>query len=192
MQKKISLILIGTVSLILSACSSVPMDDFFGIQMPPEDADKFKIVSYSESEGVKYASTFSMNPRVYAYAEMRVEEILIKVVNASDDTLKSNYNQDEFYLYDKDGETYALLKGDREDYPQKKYIAPGEERQFKLYLPKNFWETLGMTRPFKNYTYEMWGGSNNLSFYKENVKGLKVVLGGKTVIILKPIPEKAS
>ncbi len=184
---KIALLFLGG---ILSACSAVPMDDFFGIEMPPEAAAKFNIVSYSETEGTSYTSTSQMNPNIYAYAELKVEEVWIKVVNNSDKPIKSNYNQDEFYLYTKDGKVYVLHKGDREDYPQKPIIKPGDERQFRLYLPKNFWETLGMTRPFKNYTYEMWSGSNNLSFYIDDIKGIKVVLGGETTIILKPLPRQ--
>ncbi len=190
MLRNISSLIIFVVSLIsFVGCSSVPMNDFFGIEMPPESADRFRIVSYSDINGTSYTSDFTMNPRVYAYAQLKVEEIWIKVVNNDKKPLLSTYTSDEFYLQMKDGTVYVLLKGEREEYPEPDYIPPGGERQFRLYLPKNFWETLGMTRPFKNYTYEMWHGANNLSFFKEEIKEIKVVLGGKTTIILKPIPQ---
>ncbi len=184
------ILLFAFFSTMFSACSSVPMDDLFGIEMPPESAKRFKIVSFSPEIGASYTSDFTMNPHVYAYAALRVEEVLIKVVNDSPDTLRSNYNHDEFYMIMKNGDVYVLRKGERENYPQKPFIAPGESRQFKLYLPKNFWETLGMTKPFKNYTYEMWAGSNDLAFYKEDVAQIKIVLGAERTLILKPLPEK--
>ncbi len=180
------------VSLVLfTSCSSVPMDDFFGIEMTPESENHFNIVSYSQENGVQYTSDFTMNPNVYAYAELRVDEVWIKVVNKSDKPIKSNYNQDEFYLYDSLGNVFALRKGDRHDYPEGNEIPPGGSRQFKLYYWDPYgWDPYAGSQSYDRYSFTIWGDKNNSSFNKKAVKKIKVVLGGKTTLILKPLPAK--
>lgn len=185
-------LLIALTLLFLYGCSATPMDDFFGIEMPPESASRFKIVSFDEN-GVSYTSDFTMNNKIYAYAELKMNEILIKVVNNSNDTLFSNYNTDFFYLKLKNGNVYGLLKGERDKFPQKEHIYPGEEIQFRLILPNDLREYMDSGMPLKRiYAYQMWEGADVLSFYKNEITELKVILGGKANIILKPIPKAKS
>ncbi len=185
-------LLIALTLLFLYGCSATPMDDFFGIEMPPESASRFKIVSFDEN-GVSYTSDFTMNNKIYAYAELKMNEILIKVVNNSNDTLFSNYNTDFFYLKLKNGNVYGLLKGERDKFPQKEHIYPGEEIQFRLILPNDLREYMDSGMPLKRiYAYQMWEGADVLSFYKNEITELKVILGGKTNIILKQIPKAKS
>ncbi len=187
---------IGVLSvwLVSLSCSPVVMDDFFGIQMNPEERNDFHIIDYSPRQGARYQSNVHMNPLVYAYAEIYLDKIHIKVVNLSKTPILYDYDLDEFYLFKKDKhEKFILIKEDREKYPDKGIIRPEQEQEFTVLLPMNFWETIGMRNPQSHnasYTTKFWKGENTLEFQKNEIDYLQVVLNGDTSIILKPIPEK--
>ncbi len=194
MKKKINLLVALISVLVISGCSTTPMNDFFGIEMNPKVAKYFKIASYSEEEGVRYASTFEMNPLVFAYAEIKPDFLMIKVVNSSQKTIPTNYNEDVFEVVTKDSSKYVLLKGKRDDFPDKETINPGETIQFKVFFPNDFVKTEGMTGvPFRNSSgkFEIWKGEGNLlNFAKDKIREIVVSLGKNTTIVLKPIPQK--
>ena len=179
------------ISTFLFTCSPNVINDFFGIQMNPEYKNDFKIVSYSDKDGVKYSSNAKMNPLVYAYAELQVNSVLIKIVNMDTIPLHLNYYIDEFILHYTKDETCKLLKGEREKYFDIKTIGYNKSRELDLELPSKFWETVGMKNPqshLEDYTEEFWTGENRINFAKDEIKYIEVILGKSTVIILKPIP----
>lgn len=178
------------ILIFLSSCSPQVIDDFFGIQMDKEYADKFEIVSYTAKEGAKYKSNIYMDPDVFAYAEFTTNSIHIKIGNFGSEVIKINYNLDEFYLYTYD-EKFALSRGNREKYSDKKEIKINHFMEFDLELPTNFAETVGMTNPQSetaNYTIEFWKGQNTLNMIKEKIKYIEVNFGSNITLILKPIP----
>ncbi len=194
MKNNIKNLLMLIAVLSLSACSSTPLNDFFGIGMNPDAANRFRIVSYSDEEGAKYASTFEMNPLVFAYAEITPDYLLLKVVNRSQKPIATNYNEDNFYVVASDSTKYVLLKGKRDDFPDKTVIGPGETMQFKLIFPNDFVKTEGMNgSPFHNSfgKFEVWKGEGNLlNFTKDKISEIVVSLGKTTTIVLKPIPAE--
>ena len=176
---------------LLFSCSQTVVNDFFGIEMNPEHEKDFKIFSYSVTDGVKYSSNPQMNPLVYAYAELQVNSVLIKIVNMDTIPIQLNYYIDEYILHSTKNEIYKLLKGDREKYSDKINIGFNESRELALELPSIFWETIGMKNPqshLEDYTEEFWTGENRTNFAKDEIKYIEVVLGKNTVIILKLIP----
>ncbi len=193
MKTKIIVLSAFVFMFFISGCSTTPMNDFFGIQMNPDAAKNFKIVSYSEDGGVQYGSTFEMNPHVFAYAELKSSFILIKIVNNGKNSIPTNYNEDEFSLVTKEGTKYVLLKDDRDDFPANESIAPGETMQFRVYYPNNFAEAVGLTRaPFSSSynKFQVWKAEGNLlNFTKDKISEIIVSLGKNTTLILKPIPE---
>jgi hypothetical protein len=176
---------------LLSSCSPTIINDFFGIELNPEQEKDFQIVSYSAKDGVKYSSNPQMNPMVYAFAELQVNSVLIKIVNMDTIPIQLNYYIDEYILHSTKNETYKLLKGYQDKYSDIKSIGFNESIELDLKLPSIFWETIGMKNPqshLEDYTEEFWTGENRTNFAKDEIKYIEVILGNKTVIILKPIP----
>jgi hypothetical protein len=194
MKTKISVLFALGFMFLFSGCSTTPMNDFFGIQMKPEAAKHFKIVSYSDEGGVQYGSTFEMNPHIYAYADIKSDFILIKVINDSKTPIPTNYNEDEFSLVTTDGNKFVLLKGVSSEFPDAEYIQPGESLQFSLYYPNDFAETVGLTRAPFSSTYnkfQVWKADGNLlNFAKDKISEIIVSLPKNITIVLKPIPVK--
>jgi hypothetical protein len=192
MKIKIDVLFALGFMFLISGCSTTPMNDFFGIQMKPEAAKHFKIVSYSEEGGVQYGSTFEMNPHVFAYAEVKSDFILIKIINNSKNPIPTNFNEDEFSLVTKEGTSFLLLKGDRDDFPDAENINPGESLQFKLYYPNDFAEAVGLSRaPFSSSynKFQVWKAEGNLlNFAKDKISEMIISLGKNTTLVLKPIP----
>ena len=176
--------------LVVSACNPKIMDDFFGIQMEAQYADKFEIVSYSPETGAKYKSNMYMDPSVYAYAEFGTKTIHLKIGNFSDRPIEMNYNLDKFYLYI-DNDKFFLSPGKREKYDTKKIINIKEFIEFDLHLPLNLLDTVGKTNPQsmgKDRPIEYWDGQTTSHILKQNVKYIELNFGTNITIILKPIP----
>ncbi len=193
MKNRIKSILILASLLGFTACSTTPMNDFFGIEMNPAVANRFKIVSYSDENGAQYASTFEMNPLVFAYAEIKPDYLLLKIINRSQKSIRTNYNEDLFEVMTVDSVKYVLLKGKRDDFPDITVINPGETVQYKLFFPNDFTKTEGMNgAPFHNSfgKFEVWKGEGNLlNFAKDRISEIIVSLGKSTTLVLKPIPQ---
>ena len=193
MKTIIKSILLLSALIGFNACSTTPMNDFFGIEMNPAAANRFKIVSYSDENGAQYASTFEMNPLVFAYAEIKPDFLLLKVINRSQKPIPTDYNEDLFEIITVDSSRYVLLKGERDDFPEQTFVQPGKTIQFKLFFPNDFTKTEGMNgAPFHNSfgKFEVWKGEGNLlNFAKDRISEIIVSLGKSTTLVLKPIPQ---
>ncbi|MBU0561115.1 MAG: hypothetical protein KJ799_07970 [Bacteroidetes bacterium] len=190
MKGKIILMLVLT-TLLLNGCASTPMNDFFGIQMNPDEEKDFKIYSYSDFEGVKYSSNINMNPNVYAWAEFDLTAIRIKVLNNSGKNIPISYINDNFLLQTKDGEAYALTKEEIFNYTKITSLEPGASVEFKLEVPSRFWDSIGkrnVQMQGKEVFSQFDKNENSLSIIKENVKSIYIQFGGEVNIVLKAVP----
>jgi len=161
--------------------------------MDPDDAKNFKIISYSEKGGASYHGSLKMNEKIYAYAELREKVFIVKVVNESDQPIKTNFNTDHFSFLTADNKNFVLKKGRVEDYHTKGQIEPNASLEYTLNLPSNFWETVGMkdvNSMDANYRTAFWTGLNQLRLLKKDIVLLTARLGGETTLVLKPVPEE--
>jgi len=183
-----------TLTILLGSCASQrPLNDFFGIRMNPADEAYFIIHGYSEHNGVYYESTSAMNPLIYAWAQLGTNDIRIKIINNSKQSIPSSYNQDNFMIVLSDGNTFVLSKGDPLDFPGDKTLFPNTSLELRLELPSDFWETIGMKDPQSytaDYMKKFWRGENKLNVIKENIQKIVVELGKKYTIVLKPVLKK--
>ena len=178
------------ISALMVTCSPKVINDFFGIAMNPEYVDEFQIISYSV-EGVNYRSNDQMNPLVYAYAELQINSVLIKIVNMDTLPIHLDYNYDEYILHTITDEKYQLLKGDNKIYTSIGDIGYKESVELTLEMPSDFFQTIGIKNPqslLADYTEEYWKGENRLNFAREEINYIEVILGKSVVLILKPIP----
>lgn len=189
MMRKLSLCIF--FPLLFTACSATAtLDDFFGIQMFPEQRSKFKIKDFSPESGVSYYSTADMRTDIYAYAELDIENVYFKIVNKSEKSLQLNYITDQYYIFDKQGRKYMLEKGNSLDYPTGNDIEPNTSQEITVKVPKNFWGTVGMTDQevtTKELIREVWSGQNELNLAKANIDYILIRLEEFTTIVLKPI-----
>ena len=168
-----------------------PLNDFFGVKMPVNEADKFKIISYSEEDGATYQGSLKMDTDIYGYAEVRGKMLQLKIINESEETIISNFITDQTVVFTKDNKKYLLNKGEPTSYPNQS-IKPNSSKEIMLEFPYDFWKTVGMTDPNSydaDYRDEFWTGLNQIDLVKNNIEKIKVLLGGKITIILKPIVE---
>lgn len=187
------IIFLAFLVLIFSCNPPQAVNDFFGIQMPDSDAEYFKIYSYNELDGIQYQSNYNMNPNVLAWAELQGPEILIKIVNNSDQELRYNYNTDIFSFVSDIDKEFVLIKPVRTEYPDDYKIKPAGSEQFKLQIPSDFWNVIG-SRTYINENPDLadkfWKGESGVSLSKDKIKSIKIILNGELNIILKPVPEK--
>jgi len=188
------LLLLATTifSVAIQSCAyRSPMNDFFGIQMEPEQIDNFQIIEFNPQQGIKYANAPDMNPRLYGWAELLVTAIKIKVTNKTQSPVEYDYYIDAFSITSKDGKTYGLDKGRLEDYPPFDVIEPGESVEFLTSLPENYWDIINMRQSSPgapSITNQFWKGENSLSFTKKDIALITVHLSGGATIVLKPTP----
>jgi hypothetical protein len=181
-----------SVALIfqIGCASSQKLNDFFGIEMPEDEADNFKMVSYEKDRGANYYSNSRMNTQLYSWAEIQPQIIKIKVVNLTDSAVPISYNMDQFTLYTEENE-FILIKGDRIDYPTDESIAPHKSVEYTLELPMKFWQSAGISTASEagpNSYKDFWKGENSLQLVKEKITMIKVKLGGEKTLIMKPVP----
>jgi hypothetical protein len=168
--KLISLLLLG---LILTGCATVNPKYYYGISMNSvQDAKDFKIISGHKEEVKYYKNDRTMNPDIYAWAEVsNWTFFIISVTNNTKKPIDTNYFSDDFELTDKDGRTFKLEKYDISFYPKANYINPGETLKFPV------------TNPFD---YEK---------FKNETAMIVCTLGSlfnRVTIVLKPLPEEQS
>ncbi|MCW8848866.1 MAG: hypothetical protein OQJ81_02720 [Melioribacteraceae bacterium] len=178
------------VFLLISCGPLNPVNDFFGIQMNPDEETNFEIVSYSDSDGISYKNSISMNPKINAWAEITAQEIILKIVNNSEKEIPLSYTTDQFILITEDGE-YYLGKGGRADYFSRGGIAPKTSQMFNLDLPLEYGNIarsgsgkVSARSVIRNYSKE----EGHLSLQKDSVKYF-IVKFGKVSIVLKRIPQ---
>ncbi|NOZ61785.1 MAG: hypothetical protein GXO74_08885 [Calditrichaeota bacterium] len=194
MKKFKTQLIVSLAILWLVSCAAPPaMNDFFGVKMAPKDEAKFKITSYSQNYGASYTGTSTMEPKFYAYGEMIKNDLIIKITNETEQPVEINYQTDQFYIYTPDGKEFVLRKPQIDKYPSASKIKPGKAVQFKLMLPSDFWRSVGMTAPNTEdakLVENFWKGLDQQNFSHEKIKKIKILLAGKTLIVMKPLPKK--
>ena len=192
-NKKINLIISAAILWLLSCAAPHAMNDFFGVKMNPEDEAKFKITSYSQNYGASYTGSQTMDSKFYAYGEMDRNDLVIKVTNETKQPIEINYQTDQFYIYTPGDKEFVLRKPQVDKYPSASAIKPGKSVQFKLMLPSDFWRSVGMTAPNSEdakLVEDFWKGLDQQNFSREKIKKIKILLAGKTLIVMKPLPKK--
>ncbi|MCK5457378.1 MAG: hypothetical protein KAI45_09660 [Melioribacteraceae bacterium] len=193
MKRVIKAILFIILLLSFVQCSSSSaINDFFGIKMPPNETDYFKIVAYTESSGISYQSSPNMDPNIFAWASLEGDALRVKLVNNSNAPVNLSYDSDQFVIVTKDNTEFICIKGNIISYNNMSPINEHNSAQLLLELPQNYWDTVGMRSSQssnENYTHDVWKGQNTLIINMEDVKYIKINLGFTTNIILKPVPK---
>ena len=173
-MRRIKLVSLLFLGLTLSGCATnVASKHYYGISMNSvKDAKDFKIISGPQDEVKYYKNDRTMNPDIYAWAEILngwFSLFIVSVTNNSKNPIATNYFTDDFELIDNDGRTFKLEKDDISLYPKVSYINPGETVKFPV------------TRPFD---YER--------FTKETAMIICTLgsLSDRVTIVLKPLPEE--
>lgn len=190
---KILFLVLG-VMIIMFACGPLnPINDFFGIQMNPTEEANFIIVDYNDIDGVTYKNSINMNPKINAWVEISTNEITLKVINNSDETIPLNYIGDQFIIIT-DEQEYMMGKGERAEYFKKGMIAPGGSEIFNLELPQNFGSIstndggyVEQTQVTKNVMRNFSKTEGKLNIMKDNIQYI-IAKFGKISIVLKKVP----
>jgi len=168
------------------------IDDFFGIKMPLEELEYFKIVAYTESSGISYQSSPNMNPNILAWAGLEGDELRIKLINNTDSAIPLNYDSDQFVIVTKGDKEFICTKGSIITYNNLLEISPFGSVELLLDVPQNYWATVGMKNyqsSNENYVQDIWKGQNTLVFDKADIKYIRINLGFTTNILLKLVPK---
>ena len=177
---------------LVQCTSSTAINDFFGIKMPPNESDYFKIVAYTESSGISYQSSPNMDPNIFAWAGLEGEVLRIKLVNKSDAPVNLNYDSDQFIVVANDETEYVCTKENIMTYNNMSPIKEQNSVELLLKLPQNYLDKVGMTEiqaSNDNLTHDMWKGQHSLGLGITEVKQIKIILGFSTNIILKSVPK---
>ncbi len=185
------LIIFILVSLFLYSCGTTsPINDFFGIQMKPEEENNFIIISYDEFEGIKYQSSPTMDSDILAWAEINPENIIIKIVNNSPREIPLNYFSDSFVLIT-DQQEYLLDKGKQQNYFNTYKLMPGTNDEYVFKLPSDFGQDF-IKREGAILNKDIMGDfSKNWSQHyilKDNLKYILIKLTD-VIMVLKRVPE---
>ena len=177
------------LNLFNGCSSSSAINDFFGIEMPPSEAEYFRIVGYTEFSGISYQNTRNMNPNLYAWAEIEGTFVRLKITNSSEESLEINYVEDQFLLVEKEGDEFILSKGDMLEYNSHNPIVPRGSMEILLELPKDYVDALYSDRN-NDFTNDMTREQNMVFYDKERIRNLQIKLGYTRTIILKPVVEQ--
>jgi len=191
-KTKFQFIISLTILWLIGCAAPHAMNDFFGVKMNPEDEAKFKITSYSQNYGASFTGSPTMDQKFYAYGETIKNDLVIKITNETQQPVEINYQTDQFYIYTPDGKEFVLRKPQIDKYPSVSAIEPGQSVQFKLMLPTDYWRSVGMTTPNTEdakLVEDFWKGLDQQNFSREKIKKIKILLAGKTLIVMKPLPK---
>jgi len=188
-MKKSAIIII--LFLTFACGVSNPVNDFFGIQMNPQEEESFKIVSYNEFEGAQYTSSPSMNNEINAWAEIGVEEITFKIVNNSTRLISFDYFSDNYVLITNQ-DNFNMDKGNQIDYFTNSQIEPNSSAEISLKIPSDFAQDFikrGGAILKKDIMGDFSKNWSQNSILKENLKYIVIKLGD-VVLLLKKVPEQ--
>lgn len=188
---KITTLLILLLSLV-QCSSTTAINDFFGIKMPPNESEYFKIVAYTEASGISYQSSPNMDPNIFAWASLEGDILRVKLVNNSNSPVPLSFDSDQFIIVTKDNSEFICIKGNIISYNNLSPINEQTSVELLLELPQNYWDTVGMKNSQssnENYTHDVWKGLNTLVIDKDSVKYIKINLGFTTNILLKNVPK---
>ncbi|MDX1701048.1 MAG: hypothetical protein R3250_10540 [Melioribacteraceae bacterium] len=175
--------------LLISCGSSVPINDFFGIMMNPEEEGNFRIFSYNEVEGIKYQSSQTMDPDINAWAEIIVDKIQIKLVNNSKRPIKLDFFSDKYVIIT-DERKYNIHKGNRSDYFFGNKLSPGSSAEITFEFPADFSEDFIKRNRAVMSKDIMADYSKNWSdpaIFKDNIKYIVIRLSD-AILLLKKVP----
>jgi len=176
--------------LFAAGCTKpILVNDYFGIQMDPQEENYFKIASYSEKNGANYQSTPNMNPRVFAWASLAPSYIQVSVFNQSESPIPTSWLKDVFTVTLSGGKEVLMDKGNRDSYPAIKEIPARGSTVYRLVFPKYFWNARGPNSGIRNPKAN-WVENKSTYLHKEDISRIDVKLGGQVEIILKPVPVK--
>lgn len=184
------------VNILILACGPLnPINDFFGIQMNPDEEANFVIVDYSDIDGITYKNGVTMNPKINAWAEFGTNEITLKVVNKSDNPIPLNFTADQFILITHEKE-YFLAKGDRDEYFRKGMIAVNSNQNFIFEYPSS---SDNIAKAGGNYSDQRMVTKDVIRNYSKTEGRLALIIDdikyfivkiGDVSIVLKRVPQK--
>jgi len=187
-------LIVFSALFFVSCASTNPINDFFGIQMNPDEEQNFKIVKYSEKNGVTYQSSRDMDASISAWAEIGAEDVRIKIVNNSKQSIPMNYNLDQ-YIIITNAKQYVLEKGKREKYFSHTSIEPNSDVELILKFPNvyvtNFnqqFEVSDGTELTKRVIQDYSKVGNQENVNKDNIRYILIKLN-KRVLLLKKVPK---
>jgi len=188
-----SLIILSALFFV-SCASTNPINDFFGIQMNPDEEQNFQIVKYNEMNGVTYRSSTNMDPSISAWADIGAEDVRIKIVNASKQSIPMNYNLDQYIIITNEKQ-YVLEKGKREKYFSHTSIEPNSNVEITLKLPNDYvtnfnqqFEVSDGTQLTKRVIQDYSKVGNQENVNKENIRYILIKLN-RRVLLLKRVPK---
>lgn len=192
---KQSLVLIILSIFMFLYCAPLnPVNDFFGIQMNPDEEANFVIVNYTDVDGVTYKNSMNMNPQINAWAEVSTNEVIIKITNESEEDLPLNYTGDQFIVIT-DDKGYYLGKGEREEYFKIGRIPSKESVSFVLELPVEHHNISRTHTGFvegpqktKNVMRNFTKAEGRIAVPKDDIEFILCRLGD-TSIVLKRVPN---
>ena len=187
-------LIVFSALFFVSCASTNPINDFFGIQMNPDEEQNFKIVKYSEKNGVTYQSSRDMDASISAWAEIGAEDVRIKIVNNSKQSIPMNYNLDQ-YIIITNAKQYVLEKGKREKYFSHTSIEPNSDVELILKLPNDYvtnfnqqFEVSDGTELTKRVIQDYSKVGNQENVNKENIRYILIKLN-RRVLLLKKVPK---
>lgn len=187
-----NIILLFSFILLATSCSSLnPVNDFFGIEMPEEEHQNFKIRAYTEETGISYYSNNKMNPDFYAWAEVESNNLRIMIYNATNETIKMSRNEDFFHLKLTDGKEVVLAPNPIKLHRYPVQINPGKSVEIFLQLPQTLWKDVEKIIPGNTdqENLRQFDEKATSNFNTDSVSFVKVELMAGRTIYLKRIPQ---
>ncbi len=191
-NKSITRILIFISVSIIAACSTLnPVNDLFGIEMPEEEYSNFKIGAYTEETGISYYSNDKMNTNLFAWAEVEPKNLRIMIYNSTDDALKLNRNEDQFFLKLTDGSEIFLTLDPIKFHRYPGNIKPGSSAEIFLLLPQKYWTGVEKVIPGNRdeENLRQYDEKAVQNFDKSNICSVKILLNSGKTIFLKSVPQ---
>lgn len=191
-DKSKTLILLFISVLIITACSTLnPVNDLFGIEMPEEEYNNFKIGAYTEETGISYYSNNKMNTNLFAWAEVEPKNLRIMIYNSTDDELKLNRNEDQYLLKLTDGSEIFLTLDPIKFHRYPVNIKPSSSAEIFLLLPQKYWTNLEKVIPGNRdeENLRQYDEKALQNFDKSNISSVKILFNSGKTIFLKSVPQ---
>lgn len=192
--QKIILLISLFIFFLLTSCSSLnPVNDFFGIEMPEEEYQNFKIRAYTEETGISYYSNNNMNPNFYAWAEVETKNLRIIIYNATNETINMSGNEDQYILTLSDGNEVILALDPIKLHRYPVHISPGKSVELFLQLPKNLWANVEKIIPGNDdqANLRQYDEKSPINFDKSSISFIKIELKVGRKIYLKSVPQSS-
>ena len=132
------ILLLGVAAVV--GCASMDKSDFYGVKIDQMSEDSSFLISGVNGKEVEHTSTKTMSTEVTAWGEIKGTKVLITVVNASGQPLKTDYFFDKFTVMTKKKEEYQLKKESETLYSYRagENIDSGNKALYVLTSPQAF------------------------------------------------------